>query len=423
MWGVKQDRLTFVEGQGESDKEVSFFYTVQSNDNDDDGITLASNEINLNGGSIQDTSGQDLVNTIPQKYQSFPDVKVDTILPMIESIAKATGSSSGGTVDFVVTFNEPVKVKGVPALTLSLVGSTASATYEGTGDSSPTHTFRYTVGDGQSGAVQVTGIELDSSNGVSDEAENELGDNISSPLHIRGVNIQASGSCSNAAESSGFNEGDGSASSPYLICTYTQLNKMRDSLTSHYELGQNINADESWGAGTDGCANYDGSTVPETNACSGWVPVGIYDVSRCDGEIDDLCFQGQLDGAGYAISNLYFRIRSSSSNHRQKFGLFGAFGNNTEISHIGLVDINMSLTQTGSNSGYSIGIGGLTGYSNGTISNSYVTGNVFGESNQLFMTAGGLVGGNEGNHQQQLCNRKCFCFLLYHHPYWRTRRE
>ena len=247
MWGVKRDRLTFVEGPGESGKDISFFYEVQSNDNDDDGITLASNEINLNGGSIQDTSGQGLVNTIPQKYQSFPDVKVDTLLPMIESIAKASGSSSGGTVDFVVTFNEPVKVKGVPALTLSLVGSTASATYEDTGGSSPTHTFRYTVEDGQSGAVQVTGIELDSSNGFSDEAENELGDNISSPLHIRGVNIQASGTCSNAAESSGFNGGDGSASTPYLICTYTQLNKMRDSLTSHYELGQNINADESWG--------------------------------------------------------------------------------------------------------------------------------------------------------------------------------
>ena len=315
--GSDTRQANFRRGAEESGKDISFFYEVQSNDNDDDGITLASHEINLNGGSIQDTSGQDLVNAIPQEYQNFPDVKVDTILPMIESIAKASGSSSGGTVDFVVTFNEPVKVKGVPTLTLSLVGSTARATYEDTGDSSPTHTFRYTVEDGQSGAIQVTGIELDLSNGFSDEAENELGDNISLPLHIRGVNIQANGTCSNAADSSGFNGGDGSASTPYLICTYTQLNKMRDSLTSHYELGQNINADESWEAGTDGCANYDGSTVPETNACSGWVPIGISGSSKCDGEADDECFQGQLDGAGYVISNLYFHIQSSSNNDKQ----------------------------------------------------------------------------------------------------------
>ena len=395
--GGETRQANFRRGAGESGKDISFFYEVQSNDNDDDGITLASHEINLNGGSIQDTSGQDLVNTIPQKYQSFPDVKVDTIHPMIESIAKASGSSSGGTVDFVVTFNEPVKVKGVPTLTLSLVGSTASATYEDTGDSSPTHTFRYTVGDGQSGAVQVTGIELDSSNGISDEAENELGDNISFPLHLRGVNIQASGTCSNAAESSGFNGGDGSASTPYLICTYTQLNKMRDSLTSHYELGQNINADESWGAGADGCANYDGSTVPETNACSGWDPVGNYENnSRCDGEADDLCFQGQLDGTGYAISNLYFRIRSSTANNKQKFGFFGRLGSNAEISHVGLVDINMGVKHTSTSTGYVAQVSGFAGTSSGTIRNSYATGNVSSESNGLFIMSSGLVGYNEG---------------------------
>ena len=399
--GGETRQAHFRRGAGESGKDISFFYEVQSNDNDDDGITLASHEINLNGGSIQDTSGQGLVNTIPQEYQNFPDVKVDTILPMIESIAKASGSSSGGTVDFVVTFNEPVKVKGVPALTLSLVGSTARATYEDTGDSSPTHTFRYTVEDGQSGAVQVTGIELDSSNGISDEAENELGDNISSPLHIRGVNIQASGTCSNAADSSGFNGGDGSASTPYLICTYTQLNKMRDSLTSHYELGQNINADESWGAGADGCANYDGSTVPETNACTGWVPIGAAEPSKCDGEADDECFQGQLDGAGYAISNLYFRILSSSVNDKQQFGFFSRSGSNAKISHVGLVDINIGAKHTSSRSdltGYSaFRVGGLVGANRGSISNSYTTGNVFANhSNDFSTAAGGLAGSNEG---------------------------
>ena len=39
----------------------------------------ASHKINLNGGSIQDSSSQELVNAIPQEYHNFPDVKVDTI--------------------------------------------------------------------------------------------------------------------------------------------------------------------------------------------------------------------------------------------------------------------------------------------------------------------------------------------------------
>ena len=419
--GGETRQAHFRRGAGESGKDISFFYEVQSNDNDDDGIALASNEINLNGGSIQDTSGQDLVNTIPQKYQNFPDVKVDTIFPMIESIAKASGSSSGGIVDFVVTFNEPVKVKGVPALTLSLVGSTARATYEDTGGTtySPTQTFRYTIGDGQSGSVQLTGIELDQSNGISDEAGNQVGDNISSPLHIRGVNIQASGTCSNAADSSGFNGGDGSASAPYLICTYTQLNKMRDSLTAHYELGQNINADESWGVGADGCTNYDGSTVPETTPCTGWVSVGAYDLNRCDGETDDICFQGHLDGGGYVISNLYVNVSGSVTKYG---GFFGYTGSQAEISHISLTNASVTVTTSalysygGGLVGYNVGTisnsyaigevvssatsrsygGGLVGYNSnsGTISNSYATGNAFSSSIQSY--SGGLVGRNAG---------------------------
>ena len=70
--GSDTRQANFRRESGEDDMEASFFYEVQSNDNDDDGVTLASDEIKLNGGSIQDTSGQGLVNTIPQEYQNFP---------------------------------------------------------------------------------------------------------------------------------------------------------------------------------------------------------------------------------------------------------------------------------------------------------------------------------------------------------------
>ena len=119
--GSDTRQANFRKESGEDDIKVSFFYEVQLNDNDDDGISLASNEINLNGGSIRDTSGQDLVNAIPQEHQNFPDVKVDTILPTISSVATVSGSMVGpnGIVDLVATFNESVKITGVPSLTLS----------------------------------------------------------------------------------------------------------------------------------------------------------------------------------------------------------------------------------------------------------------------------------------------------------------
>ena len=284
--GSDTRQANFRRESSESDKKASFFYEVQSNDNDDDGITLASHEINLNGGSIRDTSGQGLVNTIPQEHQNFPDVKVDTILPTISSVATVSSSTLFGpnaTVDLVATFNESVKIMGVPSLALSVGGSpVVSADYQDKGESySLTHTFRYFVRNGHSGPIQVTGLFVDSSNSISDEAENPTEQNIQASLSVSGVTVDAR-SCDYTA-ASGFNGGSGSESFPYLICTYAQLNKMRDNLMAHYELGQDINANPSWSAGDNGCTAYDGSTVSETTPCTGWVPVGINEANKCDG--------------------------------------------------------------------------------------------------------------------------------------------
>ena len=67
------------------------------------------------------------------------------------------------------------------------------------------------------------------------------------PLSVSGVTVDTR-SCDYTV-ASGFNAGDGSESSPYLICTYAQLDKMRDNLKAYYELGQDINANPSWSAG------------------------------------------------------------------------------------------------------------------------------------------------------------------------------
>ena len=394
--GDQTRQANFRRESGESNTKASFFYEVQSNDNDDDGITLEPT-LDLNGGSIQDTSGQDLVNAIPQEHQNFPDVKVDTIHPTISEVQALnidpgadTTVTKNDTVDLEATFSEPVKITGSPSLALSVGGSSARAIYQPGGGQSvrATHTFRYTVQEEEEGSIQVPGMVGDDSNFISDEAGNKIEENIQSPLSVSGITVETP--CSRSAQSTGFNGGDGSESSPYLICTYAQLDKMRDNLTAHYELGQDINANSSWSAGTNGCTAYDGSTVPETTPCTGWVPVGIFEDDKCDEGTDDVCFQGHLDGGDHVISNLYLNISGSGDTYG---GLFGYTGSQAEISNMGLTNASVTVTSP-STSSSSYG-GGLVGYNYlGTVSNSYTTGAV--ETSAASSSyGGGLVGYNK----------------------------
>ena len=223
-------------------------------------------------------------------------------------------------------------------------------------------------------------------NRVSSQTE----ENILTPLSVGEITAEAR-SCDYTV-TSGFNGGDGSESSPYLICTYAQLNKMRENLMAHYELGQNIDASPSWSAGANGCTAYDGSTVPETNPCTGWVPVGIYENNKCDDETDDVCFQGHLDGGDHIISNLYMNISGSGYIYG---GLFGSTGSQAEISNMGLTNASVTVTSLFRSYG-----GGLVGFNKGgTISNSYATGEVTSSSGEVTSSydsyGGGLVGYND----------------------------
>ena len=97
----------------------------------------------------------------------------------------------------------------------------------------------YGVGDWTIAArkfSETCGLAVDASNAISDEAENPTEENIPTSLSVSGVTIETESSCAYTV-ASGFQRGDGSESSPYLICTYAQLNKIRDNLTAYYELG------------------------------------------------------------------------------------------------------------------------------------------------------------------------------------------
>ncbi len=104
------------------------------------------------------------------------------------------------------------------------------------------------------------------------------------------------------------------------------------------------------------------------DAVVGWEPIGD----------DDDGFSGTFDGDDYEIRDLY-TDRLGTDN----VGLFGYIDEGGEVRNVGAVDTDVR--------GF-IGVGGLIGFIyEGTIENSYVTGDVSGDSH-----VGGLVGWNAG---------------------------
>ena len=106
-----------------------------------------------------------------------------------------------------------------------------------------------------------------------------------------------------------------------------------------------------------------------------WTPIGTSNAN----------FAGIFDGNGYVISN--FKVTGSI----QYAGLFGYVGGGT-IQNLGVENFRIDVsTSSSSSSSYA---GGLVGYNNdGTITNSYATGDVSGSSSD-YSYAGGLVGCN-----------------------------
>jgi hypothetical protein len=89
-------------------------------------------------------------------------------------------------------------------------------------------------------------------------------------------------------------------------------------------------------------------------------------------------FTGTFDGNSHIISNFTYTAPTT-----RYVGLFGYVGSGGQIKNLGLINVNV----TGQ-----YDTGGLVGYNNGTITNSYATGTVTGSS----WDTGGLVGYNNG---------------------------
>ena len=167
--------------------------------------------------------------------------------------------------------------------------------------------------------------------------------------------------------------GDGSsAENPIIICSYDNLNNIRNVLdtsghiTKHYALGYDIDASSSWSAHSSNanCTAYDGTNIATSTPCSGFAPL-----PNLSG--------GSFDGKGYTISKLY--IYSGED----KVGLFSSSAS-TVIKNLHLKSVRVHSTSTASPA-YT---GGIFGHSDGTtISGSSVEGKFFGSG-----YVGGIMG-------------------------------
>ena len=186
--------------------------------------------------------------------------------------------------------------------------------------------------------------------------------------------------------------GAGTEAEPIVICDYAQLKNMVNGLDKHYTLGQNIDAQAS-------CPGYDGTNGATVTCGAGqdaWAPVGDcgadgicgddYFTKETDESADNNAFTGSFDGAGFMISNLYYKISASGE---QYGGLFGATSGAT-VRNVGMENVYVNVVSSDSFSE----AGGLVGrmFDSSSISNSYAAGGVSASATASFSFAGGLVG-------------------------------
>jgi len=164
-----------------------FRYTVGTTEYDLDGITLSS-VIDLHGGSITDTSsGSEALLTYVTPNTN--GINVDGARPAIFSVQSPASGTYGPTksLDFVVIFNEVVKVTGTPKIQLTIGSSTVDATYI-SGTNSNSLLFRYPI---QSDDEDTDGIQVGNITGglIQDSYDNTVSYPLTLSVDSSGIKV------------------------------------------------------------------------------------------------------------------------------------------------------------------------------------------------------------------------------------------
>ena len=153
-----------------------------------------------------------------------------------------------------------------------------------------------------------------------------------------------------------FAGGSGEEGDPYLIASARHLHNIRNDLSAHYRVVENIDVEG---------FNPNPNVLPSR----GWEPIG--DVFKGG-------FEGALDGQGFTVSGL--TVSAPGSNQ----ALFGHINPQGSVSHLHLDNVDLS-------PGFGDSIAGLAARNEGMIHDVHVTGQIHGDS-----YLGGLVAINTG---------------------------
>ena len=138
-----------------SDNTLRFRYTVQTGDNDEDGISIPANSLLLNGGSITGRDGTTEAVLTHAAMAAEPGPKVngnDVTAPAVTGIYLVSSPARGGTyelgetIEVVVEFDRAVTETGNPQLALTIGREMRHAISAGWGSESLF--FSYTVQEG-----------------------------------------------------------------------------------------------------------------------------------------------------------------------------------------------------------------------------------------------------------------------------------
>ena len=149
----------YASGSGTSN--LTFAYTVQAGDVDNDGISIGPGPATLTGGAIRDDGG----NPANRDFAALPANglhKVDAVAPAIAAPPAITSSPDnsayalGEIITVQITFSDVVHVSGQPSLALSIGPNVRPARYA-SGSGTSDLTFAYTV---QAGDVDNDGISI-----------------------------------------------------------------------------------------------------------------------------------------------------------------------------------------------------------------------------------------------------------------------
>jgi len=147
--GATTRQATYQSGSGSN--ALLFRYTIQTGDNDSDGIAIGS--LAANGGTVRDAAGNNAMLTL-NSVGSTAAVLIDAVAPATTSVTVPANATyvAGQNIDFTVNFDENVTVNtvgGTPQLAITVGATTRQAVYI-SGSGTGALLFRYTIQAGDS---------------------------------------------------------------------------------------------------------------------------------------------------------------------------------------------------------------------------------------------------------------------------------